>query len=555
MNEINQQVTRARRRLLLGRFFSVFCWALFGSLLVANIGLAIPKIWHLGFLESQGHKDAWLYSWILGSVVVGFILTAVLTWRSRPSQLSTAVEVDQRFGLKERLSSAISLNPGDAETPAGQSLLRDAQDRAEGIDIADQFSVKPKWTALLPLAPMLLMAALIFIPDAKQQAVAVEPGDGFDRKQLEVEVKEFKKQVDEKRKQLDAMGLKDASEKLDSLGKKIDKLLDDKDIDRKEALIKLNDIKKQIEDEKNKLGDREELKKQLNKLQELEQGPAKDLSKALKDGDFEKAKKAAQELADKLAKGELKPEEVKKLAENLEKMAEQIKEAVAEQERKKKELQDQIEKAKQEGNLDKAAKLQEKLDQMQQQQQQQQQQMKDLAQKLQNCAQCMKEGQQGDAMKQAMQDAQQGLQEMAEQMQQMQQQMEQMEALQDLEDMAGECKGNCQGEGQGPGDPNQPPKWQDWAKGGGRGAGKRDMAEDTENGTFKARVKGDVKQGETVVTGNAGGQNITGRTTTETKELVRATMEKEIDPLENQKLSKKQREHAEQYFRALRENQ
>ena len=44
MNEINKQVSRAKRRLITGRFFRVLTWSMFAGLLLAAIGMVIPKI-------------------------------------------------------------------------------------------------------------------------------------------------------------------------------------------------------------------------------------------------------------------------------------------------------------------------------------------------------------------------------------------------------------------------------------------------------------------------------------------------------------------------------
>ena len=71
-------------------------------------------------------------------------------------------------------------------------------------------------------------------------------------------------------------------------------------------------------------------------------------------------------------------------------------------------------------------------------------------------------------------------------------------------------------------------------------------------GTFKSRVKGKLQRGQTVITGTADGNNISGRSVSEARELIRAEMSKDADPLENQQLPKSQREHARQYFESLR---
>lgn len=563
MNEINKQVRRAKRRLVTGQFFRVLTWSLFAGLLLAAIGMLIPKIWYLDFLGEQRQFEAWIYSWIVGGVVVALVVSALLTWSQLKSNLQVAVEVDKRFELKERLSSAMSLDESDSATNAGQALIEDAVNRAETIDVRDQFQFKPTWRALLPLIPAAILLILLLVPNATEKEVAATEPEKIDRKRVELAIKEFQKKVREKREELTAKGLKDANENLKSLDKKFDQLLKDKNKDKKNTLVKLNDIKKQIEDRQKELGNSKDLKENLNRLKDVSSGPAKQLADAMSKGDMPEAKKAIKELAEKLREGKLNELEKKQLAKDLDAMAKELKKMVEKHKEAKKQLEEQIKKAVEKGDLDKAAELQQKLEQLQQQDKQMQK-MKQMAKNLQNCAKCMKpggngqpkQGQQGQQQpgqngeQQAMKDAAESLEDLAEQMEQMQRDLEEMDALEDLEKIAGDCKEGCMGQGDGEGEEQQ---WKNWARGKGNGHGKRDLdKEDT--GGFKARVKGKLTQGETVVTGNADGVNITGRSVSEARDLVQAAMTKDSDPLENQKLPKAQREHAQQYFESLRKN-
>lgn len=563
MNEINKQVTRARRRMMLGKFAGVLTWSVFAGLLLATVGMAIPKIWHLDFLETQRNQDTWTYSWILGGTVLGFLVAAMLTWMGRESRLNVAIEVDKRFGLKERLSSAMALNSESADSNAGRALVDDAVKRAELIDVRDQFRVQPTLRALLPLIPVLLLFGLMFVPNAEKRAAATEP-EKVDQKQIEVVIKELKKQVDKKREERTAKGLKDANKSLNSLEKKFDQLLDEKNTDKKEALLKLNDIKSQIQERRKELGSSKELKESLNQLKDAGQGPAKELADAMSKGDMEQAKKAIKELADKLKAGDLNMIEKKKLAKDLQQMAEELKKMAERHEAAKKKLEDQIKKALDQGDLDKAAQLQQKLDEKKAMDKQQEK-MKKMAENLQKCADCMKQGgngqpkkggqgqqqpgENGEQQAQAMKEAGQSLEDLAQQIAQMQQEMDELEALEDLEEMA---EGAKQAMNQNQGMKDGEPKWQDWAGGKGRGGGKRDLEEE-KTGSFRSKVKAKLQQGETVVTGSADGKNITGRSASETRELIQASVSKQSDPLENQKMSRTQREHAQQYFKALRE--
>ncbi|MFK7766572.1 MAG: hypothetical protein AB8B55_05075 [Mariniblastus sp.] len=580
MNEINKQVSRARRRVNTGKFFSILTWAAFAGLLLAVVGMAIPKIWHLDFLQTQNHVDAWTYSWILGGAVFGFLVACTLTWRCRASQMDVAVEVDKRFGLKERLSSAMSLAPEDAESRAGKALVEDAVSRAESIDVRDEFRYQPTWRALLPLIPILLLIVLVFVPNAEKKVSAAVETNAEARKKVSVAIKEFKKKIEEKRNELATKGLKDAKE-FKTLSKKFEDLLDDKNNTKKDAMVKLNDIKKQIEERRKKLGNSKELRESLNKLKDVSQGPAKKLADAMSKGDMEEAKKAIKELVDKLKSGDLNKVELAKLAKDIEQMAKELKKLAAKHEAEKKKLENEIKKALEKGDLEKAAKLQDQLDKKKELDKQKEK-MKKMAEQLKKCAECMKKGgekskdggkpksgksgekagekggeksgekggeKSAEEAEQAMKEAGEALEDLAEDIEEMRQSLEELEALEDLEDAAEASKAKMAG-GDGEGDK---PGWSDFAKGKGKGGGIRDREEEN-TGTFRARVKGKLQKGQTVKTGTADGKNITGRSASETRELVKAGTSKDSDPLENQKLSKTQREHAQQYFEALRKN-
>lgn len=556
MNKIRQKVAQARRRIVIGYFFNVLTWSVFSCLLLAAIGLAVPKIWYLSFLQAESDYQNWVYSWIAGGALLGVLIPLVVTWRKTASQLSAAIEVDRRFGLKERLSSALTLEDRVAETSVGQALLNDAADQADTIDVRDEFRYQPTVRAFLPIIPILLLFGIMMIPNAEKKAGASEP-ERTDSKQVEIAIEELKKQMEQKRKERIAKGLKDADGKVEALEKKFDKLIDEKETGKKDALIKLNDIKKQITERQKELGSSKELKESLNKLKDAGEGPAKELADAMSKGDMAEAKKAIKDLVKKLKAGELSEVEKKKLAKDLKNMAKELKKAAEEHEAEKKKLEEQIEKAVKEGDLDKAAQLQQKLEEKKAMDQQQQK-LKQMAEKLADCAECMKpgeEGQQGNPQQkqEGMKQAGEALEDLAKQLEQMQQEMGEMEALEDLEEMADDCKdGLAEGGKNGQGKKDGPPKWQDWAKGSGRGAGQRDL-EKGDTGTFKSKVKGKLQQGQTVVTGTADGKNLVGRSVSETRELIEASISKESDPLENQKMSRNQREHAQQYFKSLRD--
>lgn len=563
MEEINKKIAAARRRLVLNQFLKIGAWALFFGLVVMAIGIAAPKVWHFPSLASVDAANFWNAGWIIGGAILAILIAGGLTIASRKSLTSIAVEVDQKFNLKSRLSSTIAMTPQQRASAAGIALAQDAKRQAEVIDVGEQFPIQRRWSMALPLIPMLLLGLLLTLPNAMPETPVPDP-TALTKTSAASEVKsaveELKKKVREN--QL-TQGLKNIDLDFDKIQKSLDDPKNDKkEESRKQALVKLNNIKKRIAEEQEKLASSKNFKEALNKLKDVGKGPAKKLADAMQEGDLQAAQKAIKDLAKKLRDGKLSKADKQKLAKDLQEMAKQLKSIADQQAQKQQELKKQIEKAVQKGDLDKAAQLQQKLEQMQKQQAQQQK-MKDLAKKLQKCAQCMKPGQGnqnqngqqqkggqpqsgGDQDAEAqMQDAGDQLEDLAKQIQQMQKEMDQLQDLEDLQDAIQECKnGMCPG-----GKPNGKP-----GNGMGKGRGFGDRPQQPEKtGNYRSRVRGKLQKGQMVVTGKADGENLTGRTTSEARAIVEAAIAADSDPLENQVLPKSQREHAKQYFESLRE--
>ena len=312
MNDVNREVSRARRRLNLHRFVHLGAWALFAGLIVAAIGLLVPKIWHLSFLETQQHHDFWTAAWLIGGGVLSLIVAGVLAARKFTDTQSAAIEVDQRFSLKERLSSALSIDDKTAKSEPGQALLKDADRSAEVIDVRDRFKFQRTKSLALPLIPIALLFAITFLPNAVFEKEATAASAVSNVESVKEAVKDMQKKVEKRRKALEAAGLKDALAKLDSLKRKFDGLDPDKLPDKKQALVELNNIKKEIEDKQKEIGASKNLKDSLQKLKDVGNGQAKKVAEAMAQGDMKMAAKAVRDLAEKLKSGKMSEAEKKK---------------------------------------------------------------------------------------------------------------------------------------------------------------------------------------------------------------------------------------------------
>jgi hypothetical protein len=551
MDEIKRQVRVARRRMLLQRFLVIVAWSLFATLLVATVGLAIPKI-RVVPVDPQ----VWMWSWLGGAFGVGLLIAVVWTCAVRSRLLEAAVEIDRRFQLKERVSSALALHPDELDSEVGQLLIQDAVRRVERIDVRDSFPVRADWRALLPLLPGAAIFALVLLvpdasPDAPAQAATVVNAEA---QRVNRSAQELRKRLAEREKKAREDGLEDIDLILKQLQQGVEDLATKSDADRQQAMIQLNDLAKSLEKRREQLGGADQMKNNLNRLKDLQQGPADKIAQAMKDGDFQKAIDELRALQERLRNDELAPEEREQLAKQLEQLRDKLQQTVDAHQQARQELQKQIQQKMNAGDMDGAGKLQRQLDQLNQMNQAMDR-MQQMADNLAQCRECLQNGQAAEAAAQ--------LQQLAEQFQDLQDSMNQLEMLDELMEelaMAKEamgCKqcdglgcGACQGQfgfGQQPGPPGM-------GMGEGQGFGQR-PEEQTGTSFYESQVRGEVRPGAAVVTGTAGGPNRAGKSLVEVQEEISSNLARDSDPLVDLRLPRKESDHARQYFERLREGQ
>lgn len=532
---------------MLQTFGRVVSWSLFFAFFVAGVAWAVPKIWALSI-----DLTFWQATWLGGAVVAGLVAALAWTLLRGPSATEAATEIDRRFGLRERLTSSLTLSPADRETNAGQALIADAQRRASAIEVNESFKLQPARLGLLPLVPLGMLGLLLFIPDAVRDTepdAAAALAARQEAEQVQRTAKVLKRKIQQARKQAKQKGLSDAEDLFNKMEKKLDDVAKRSDINRKNAMIEMNDLKQELKNRRDKLGSPDAMRKSLSNLDNMQKGPADRVAKAMQRGDFGDAKKAVDELARKLRDGKLSDQEKAQLAKQVEEMKQKLQEKVEQQEQAKKDLQQKIEQAKREGRNADADKLQQKLNEMEQQQQQCER-MQRMAEGLQSAQQAMQDGDPQEAAEE--------LEEMAEELGEMQQELDEMQDLEAAMDQLSDAKNQmrcqqCQGNGcqacQGQGLGQQPGN----GLGEGPGFGERPEAEDDTN-TYDTQVRAKLQKGRGVRSGIAGGKNKKGTTREEVQDAVFQAMSEASDPVENQALPRTEREHAQQYLDLLRES-
>lgn len=557
MNAIHSQVRRARRRLVLARFASLACRGLGVAWSFAAIAILSRAIWVLP-VEAR----LWDWGWILGSTLFGLGVAIVGAYWSAPTLARAAAEVDIRFGLQERLSSALTLPEAVRETEIGQALVADAEQRAEPIDVRDRFSIAPDRLGWLPLLPAAMLLLGLFLPPAVPESLDPQATALAARTdQVKAASAALKQKLQQKRQQAEQAGLKEAAAFFKKLEGELDKVAAKATLDPKETMVAMNDLKKQLDERREQLGSPEQLRQALAKLPEVEQGPMKDLSKAIREGDFAEAQKQLESLAKQLGDESLAAEQREELQKQIESLRDQIAKETERTAQAKSQLQQQIERARAEGRTEDEAKLRQQLAQVESQAKQNQS-LQQLAETMNRAAESMSQGKAGEASA--------AMQDLADQMGQMREDQEQWEDLQDALDSLAQskqqmrcesCSGRgcpaCQGQGQadamaagnsdseGTGKPGN---------GLGRGTGQGERPEEaTETGTYDTQVRSKPQAGPGIIAGLADGPNRKGVSREEIKNAVMGAISDQVDPLENQTLPRVERDHARDYFDRLRQ--
>lgn len=553
MNRIERKVQIARRRVILGRFGRALSFSMFAALIVATLAIALPAL-----RAMEVDFSTWTYAWLGGCALAALFASLLYAVVTAPSVESVAAEVDRRFGLRERLSSSLSLDEQERESSFGLALVADADKRADQLEVADRFSIKPTKLGWLPLSivPVLAIVLLLVEPMSETSASSAGKPDAVEVKQVQTAASQLKKRIQQQRRKAEAEGLKEAKELFEKMEADLDKIASRKDMDRKDAMIAMNDLKKQLEERREQLGSSEQMRRVMSQMRGLESGPGEKVAKSIEQGNFGKAEEMVKQLASQMRDGSLSEKQKEQLKKQVEQMKEAMKKAVEDHEQKKKELEQKIEQARNEGRGEDAAKMQQQLNKMQQKDSQ----MQKMAQMAEAMSQCQKAMQQGDASQAA--DA---LEQMADQLGDMQQEMSELEDLQSALDQLSQSKnqmrcekcggGGCQqcqgsgmgqgfGQGQGEGDGD--------GLGAGSGFGDRPEQEEDTN-TYETQVRGQVKKGKAIIAGFADGPNRKGVTREDVKNAIESTLSEESDPSENQTLPRTEREHAQQYFDRLRD--
>jgi hypothetical protein len=427
---LDRQVARVRRRLLLQTLLERLAGGWLGS-------LACAAGWFIAEPYLLPDAAAWLRWAVAGGLAgAGTLLAVGRAVLNMPSLVAAGLALDERFHLKERVTTTLTLSESELASPAGQALVADVHARIGSLRVRDRFPVRiPRLLALVPVGVLVLVLLAFFYKPILDPVQAETDRPLADSAVAKAEIEKALRPLH--KKPAKKVSERPKSEELQRLEAELDKLAQ-KPHDTKEQareLVKdLTNAEDEVRQREKQLADRADaLKAQMKQAERLSKnekkdGPAKKLDKALDRGEFKKAREEAERLGkqlqadeevarlrkktqdpkltedqkqemreqlEKLKDQELSREQKEQMQQQLQDMKDKLERLTRSDEAKERlrELQRQgaLSKEELDRELDQLAKNRDKLDPKTLQE------LKELAEKLGECQKCMKEGKEGQA--------------------------------------------------------------------------------------------------------------------------------------------------------------
>jgi hypothetical protein len=560
---LERQLGRVRRRLFLGVLLNTLVWSWVVALAVAAAWfVAQPWLFPAGGLGLRAAVAG-------GLVGAGSVAGLLLACLRGPSRVEAALALDERFRLRERVTTSLTLREEEISSPAGQALLEDVEHHLAPLRVSERFPVTIPWRqAVLVPVVVTVLVLLAFFWNPEWMTNPATAGDLIAQSpEARAEI-ESKMQVLAKRpKSADQRRSPEAEEIEAELEKFVRKPHDTEDAVRdriKEASELEAKIRKQQQADADRAQAVKERMEQIERLkkrkpEEKKDGPGKDLDKALTDADFQKAQEEAERLSRKLAdqaeaeqlkkkledegnriqpeereqmeerlkkkqKNQLNEKEKEQLEEQLQDLKERVERLSRETDDEAKELKDKAEKGEisqeeLERELNELKKNNEQLDKAEKED------LKELAEKLGDCKRCLQEGKNEEAAQKMKQAA---------------------------EKLGRCCKGGEQ-QARQLAQIREVRRAMSRAVGGGPGAGRRPESKEGETGEVERRERVELDKGKLEVVGTAPGKGYKGPARPEDlRDEIRQAAQEAPAAIDRQRLPSSAKKMAKGYFEKVR---
>jgi hypothetical protein len=286
-------VRRARRRLLLNLALqrgvaSVVAGALLGGGIVwlvswiatsfANEPAPLP-------LGSSMTVGAMLLAGATGGAVIGLAIGLAWCWQSVPSSWQVAIEIDARLQSQERVASAWSVLQRGRPSVFGQALLVDAARTLSLATLPHCFPIRQSLQRLLLIPLSLLTLGILWwslpvsssgtsaAPSLTSTASDEGPPEASAQEQQRVRwaAERAAQRAEERQRALSEQGWRESAQLLAELEQRLIELQQPQRVDRREALVTMNELRSALEERQQQLSGSAAVRRALASLQRFSQ--------------------------------------------------------------------------------------------------------------------------------------------------------------------------------------------------------------------------------------------------------------------------------------------
>lgn len=562
MDVLEQQIRRATRCLIRNQVVTSCTWTLLAGLLIVAMAMLVAKWWPL-----EVDTWAWAVGWWVAGSAGGLAAGCTWAWLRRPTPLEAALEIDRRFGLHERISSAVTQPPAERASEVGQALVRDAVRSVDGLEVGVAMRPDWSWRNSLPLMAALVALVATLLPLRSGHAPAAEGGST--RQQVCASLQEFQRRLARREEALssDAEVLQEAKDLLIKFeNAAADLMLSD--TEREDALVRLNHLSKDLAERRQGWEASQKIRDQLRQAHGPQPGPAEAVSRALQAGDLARAAHELRSWGELLDQEGLAAAQREQIADQLEALARSLERALdphPELDESAPELSQDGGASHQDGDRAVVSRARQQREQQRRRAHRPEGQspalksLQELADQLREGADAAGEGQAGQAAEQ--------VRDVAEKLQRIERESASAELADALarelsaaknamhcDQCGGQGCSACQGSEAAVGAVGATASVGDQpGPGYGGGRGPDYQAETTsEMGGFQTQVTADLRPGPAVRTGDVGGPNLPGTSHESIKQEIAGEFSAPPEPLVQQQLPRQERAQLKEYFELLR---
>jgi len=294
------------------------------ALVVALTAAAIGALLAVGAQKLTPVRPDWaIFS--LALIAAASLGAGAWAMATRPRGVRLAEEVDRRAGLRETLSTAMVV--AGRSDGWSRAVVDSAGERARRVVVRDAVPITPPQRWWTPGAVAAVAAAAMLLPSHDLTGALAEREQQDREEQQAVAVRErIEKNRDELERVLERAGVEQPEEgDEDATAADLNERIERPEEAKRSEIARLTKLRDELQTqaESERAKRMNELRRSLSRMRSPD-GQAQDFGRKLARGDFEGAKRALEELAEKTRSSEMPAEERRAVVEQLEELKDQL---------------------------------------------------------------------------------------------------------------------------------------------------------------------------------------------------------------------------------------